>query len=384
MATTNEELLDAAIRRQLRLLRRERRVGRELIDLLEASESDLVERIRARVRVDPSFSAAAVRRLQRMELIVRQVRGEAWAEVGRRLEEEARSVARDEVARAVQDIEDALPVVVALEVPTQRQLDAIVRSRPFEGRVLRDWARHQEQVDIDRITAQVRIGAVQGEDAAAVARRVRGVFPTSRQEATALARTALLHTSNQARQQMALDNATILDQELFVATLDGRTSDICKLNDGTVHALGEGPIPPLHFRCRSTRTGLIAAEAVGRRPMKPVTERMLAREFSNGQHSSRGALPFGSKGAFDTFARARVRELVGTVPAKTTYFEFFGRQSAAFQLEELGPTRFQLFRKGNVPFSELISPQGRRLTLSELASRKPDAFRAAGLRPEDF
>jgi hypothetical protein len=75
---------------------------------------------------------------------------------------------------------------------------------------------------------------------------------------------------------------------------------------------------------------------------------------------------------------------VGRVPAATTYQDFLGRQSAAFQDEVLGKTKGVLFRKGGLKVDQFVDRNGTELTLDQLAATKPEAFRKAGLDPEKF
>ena len=52
----------------------------------------------------------------------------------------------------------------------------------------------------------------------------------------------------------------------YVATLDGRTSAICRALDGTIHEYGKGPVPPQHFNCRSATVPIIDYEGLGIEP----------------------------------------------------------------------------------------------------------------------
>ena len=79
-----------------------------------------------------------------------------------------------------------------------------------------------------------------------------------------------------------------------------------------------------------------------------------------------------------------MRELTGTTAVKTTYQTWLGRRSAAQQADILGPTRADLFRKGNLSLDRFVMADGTELTLSQLASRHTAAFRRAGLDPDDF
>ncbi len=55
-----------------------------------------------------------------------------------------------------------------------------------------------------------------------------------------------------------------IDQYVFVATLDGRTSDMCRSHDGQIYKMSERQegynYPPLHPFCRSTVRGYIGKD----------------------------------------------------------------------------------------------------------------------------
>jgi SPP1 gp7 family putative phage head morphogenesis protein len=67
-----------------------------------------------------------------------------------------------------------------------------------------------------------------------------------------LVRTSINQVANTASQQVYEANQDITKKYRYVATLDTRTSAICRANDGREFEYGKGPTPPLHFACRST------------------------------------------------------------------------------------------------------------------------------------
>ena len=291
----------------------------------------------------------------------------------------------------------SMPVQLETQLPATALLTSIVTQRPFEGRTLRQWARSIANTDLRRIEDQIRIGLTQGESSQAIARRVvgsarlrgrDGVTQLTRRNAEAITRTAITAITNQAKREFYKANPGIIDAEVYTAVLDNRTTPICRSLDGEIFPVGEGPIPPLHFNCRSTRVGVVDGEVIGRRPAKAVTERQLVREFTAQEGiqrvGNRASLPRGTKGAFDTFARRRIRELTGTVPAKVSYQVWLGRQSAAFQDDVLGKARGRLFRRGGLTLDRFVNRAGDEIPLSELARRDRDAFVKAGLDPEEF
>lgn len=197
-----------------------------------------------------------------------------------------------------------------------------------------------------------------------------------------------MHVSNAARSDFLQENADVMVGEKFVATLDSRTTPVCKANDGKVFPVGTGPRPPLHIACRSLRVGVLDAEILANRPYKGSTTQQLLREFSDERGlprvSTREDLPRGTKGDFDLWSRKRVRELTGRTPVSESYQTWLSRQPMWFVEDTMGKTKARLFRDGGLKLDKFVAADGTELTLGQLAVKQAEAFRAAGLDPEDF
>ena len=171
-------------------------------------------------------------------------------------------------------------------------------------------------------------------------------------------------------------------------TAGGLVVKNCRSLDGNTYPLGEGPMPPIHWNCRSLRVPRITPDAVGSRPAKAVTEAMLVREYARKNGLKRAKhqkdIPVGHRVDYERFARRRTRELTAIVPAKQTYGEWLARQSAEFQNDTLGISKARLFRKGGLTLDKFVNRRGDELTLAQLAQREAVAFRAAGLDPGDY
>lgn len=397
--TINEQFFDAQLRHQISTLRYAGTLRRKVIAILDDTEEDLRRAIRRGMRRSIGFDTPGkVVRLKAVLEEVRKIRKAAWDSVAATWTEDLAELARHEPQFLSSITKTVVPVVLAPRLPDVGRLKAIVTTTPFEGATLNQWARKIANDDIARIQGQINVGLVQGETAPEIARRVvgtvklkgqNGVVAIAKRDAEAITLTATNHIANQAAREFFKENADIIDRELYVATLDSRTTPVCRANDGKTYPLGEGPIPPLHFRCRSRRVALLDAEAIGKRPSKPVHERRLLREFAEQEGldrvpKKRADLPRGTKGKFDEYARRRTRELTGRVPAKVSYQEWLKRQPRHFQEDLLGPTRAKLFRRGDLDLDRFVDETGHQKTLAELARDEAAAFRAAGLDPEDF
>lgn len=399
MKTANEEFADALLRHQTYLLRFTGQLRNEVWRILDRTEQDISDKIRSRLAGNQGLrTRAEFRRLESLMESIARLREDAWAEATDLMKTQAVQLSQMEALAIDGILKITMPVVIETVMPTARRLKDIALVDPFEGNTLSEWAADMEADDLRRIHAAVQSGMVAGEDMATIARRVvgsgalqgtDGVTEMTRRAAAAISHTAVMAISNGSRNAFFAENADIVDMERFVATLDSRTTPVCRANDGERFPLGKGPRPPLHIRCRSLRiaffgNGLLA----GSRPAKPFVTRELVQEYSKindlGDIKSRDALPYGTKSGFDKWERKRIRQMIGPVPASTTYREWIARQSHAFQDDTLGVTKAKLFRDGGLSLDKFVNRNGDELTLGALARLERDAFIAAGLNPENF
>lgn len=208
----------------------------------------------------------------------------------------------------------------------------------------------------------VRNGLLQGETTDSIVKRLKGrlrtgqpgsinqiiaaggqaTIPADNQIRT-LVRTSINQVANAATQKVLEANQEVTKKYKYVATLDGRTSPICRALDGTVHEYGKGPLPPQHFNCRSATVPIIDYKGLGI-PEPPEDERS----------SASGLVPEGTtygKWLSDQTASER-RRILGE---RASYFDHLSRQ--------VGPE--DAIRK-------FVRQDGSELTLEQLKSRYPN------------
>lgn len=171
-----------------------------------------------------------------------------------------------------------------------------------------------------------------------------GVLATSRRNAEAITRTVIQHTANMGRMATWEENKDVIDGYTFLATLDGRTTTVCRALDGKEFAFGKGPVPPLHINCRST------------------TKAKLSGEFEN--------LSKGSTRASKN----------GQVDSKTSYYEWLKSQPVATQKQILGPSRAKLFAEAGPDKFSRMSINWKTLepmTLDQMEKAYPAIFTKA-------
>jgi SPP1 gp7 family putative phage head morphogenesis protein len=138
----------------------------------------------------------------------------------------------------------------------------------------------------ERFSQVVRQGLLTGEPTPAIAKRLIGNLEFGERarnvrqlvaaggQATAVAdnqivtlvRTSINQVANSASQQVYEANQDITKKYRYVATLDTRTSAICRALDGQEFRYGKGPTPPQHFNCRSTTIPVIDYDELGFTP----------------------------------------------------------------------------------------------------------------------
>ena len=76
-----------------------------------------------------------------------------------------------------------------------------------------------------------------------------GFTARARRQGAAMLHTAVQHVSQTAQAAVA---SIFYKAYEWVSVIDNATSDICRSRDGRIYLYGKGPLPPAHYRCRST------------------------------------------------------------------------------------------------------------------------------------
>ena len=333
MTTNNEEILDHLVRHLHWLERYKASEVRRIIAALNKADNDLVTRIADRLTKTGrglNLSKAETARLDALLKEIRDAKEILGAELYELSRLELTEFAEYESDFRARVIEGA--AAIKLNRPNMTQLRAVVVSRPFAGRLLREWYQSLTEGQGRQISAAVRTGIIEGQTTDQIMRAIRGtralkyrdgILEIGRRQTAALVRTAVAHVANAASEQVYMENDDVVEGVQWVSTLDSRTTTICASRDGKVFKIGQGPRPPAHFSCRSTTIPYLGPR---------------------------------------TGSRASTN---GPVPASTTYSEWLRRQTAETQNQILGPARARLFRDGQ-SLDSFVDPTGREYTLDEL------------------
>ena len=145
------------------------------------------------------------------------------------------------------------------------------------GQVIEKAFRGLAESQAEMFSQVVRQGLLTGEPTQDIARRLVGrlqfgqpamsvkqlqlaggqLTNAANHQVITLVRTSINQVANAASQQVYEANQDITKKYRYVATLDTRTSAICRALDGREFEYGKGPKPPQHFNCRSTTVPII-------------------------------------------------------------------------------------------------------------------------------
>lgn len=167
-----------------------------------------------------------------------------------------------------------------------------------------------------------------------------GILNTTTRNAQTIARTGTAIMASEAQQAFIHENSDIIKGIKVLATLDTRTSPICRHLDHQFMPIDKAKYPPYHFNCRSS------FEIV-----------------------------------YDGYTPPKQRASEHGVVENQSYYEWLKRQVPEYQDEVLGKTRGKLFRDGGMSVEKFKSLQLDKnftpLTLEQMRELEPKAFERA-------
>lgn len=394
MPTANEELLDRSVAHAVDLERFKSHAQQKIRAILNRARDDLKQQINVTDRED------LYRRLEALVNIEGKAHNESWKYLNSQLEE----LADIEGAFWINTLTTALPVAYNFIQPAGEHIYAAAMARPFQGRVLAEWAQTQEADAMRKVRDAIRLGFVEGESIPEITRRIvgtramgykDGVLEISRRNATAVVRSAVSHTAAMARERSFEANSDIVSKVYWNGTLDGRTTQVCRARDGKEYTTDGKPIghtlPWLggpgraHWQCRSVSVpgfdDETVADLIGERPQVTDTRTRRVREIDfRAQAKAEAGEEWSAlsesarRKRISEIRRKWTRDNVGTAPASTTYEQWLRRQDRSMVEDILGKQKAALFLDGKVSIDKFSDRRGGELTLAQLRQRIPGAF----------
>jgi len=191
------------------------------------------------------------------------------------LKSQAKDLAKYESEFEVKALSDV--VDHSFNLPSTSQLNSAVFKTPLtaiegpmKGKLLDGIIKDWSDRTVGRVNNVITAGYYQGKTTAAIIKDVigtganftGGTLAQVKRDTEGLVRTSLQHAANQARQETWNQNSDIVKGVRIFATLDSRTSTICRSLDGQVYPLDEGPRPPFHINCLPGDTNISTCSPV--------------------------------------------------------------------------------------------------------------------------
>lgn len=220
----------------------------------------------------------------------------------------------------------------------------------WQGATVKAWNNGLNADQKKRLERELKIGVSLGETTPMLAQRIAQTLQKNKRDATAIALTGAGAIVSEIRQAFFEANAGVIKCYKYQATLDTRTSELCRAYDGLIWDKDYEPIghdfpfrkPRVntHFNCRST--------------IIPVT-----KSWDE----------LGVEGMDEASGRTR-SSMNGYVPQDMTFNDWLKTQSPETIEKTLGKGRAELFMQGKITMRDLITQQGRALDLRDIYKKK--------------
>lgn len=251
-----------------------------------------------------------------------------------------KAIAQDEV-KHLRKYNKLAGFVLFSHVLPQSAVDSLINTTLLEGATVNAWNKGLNIDQKARLEREIRLGVSLGETNELLAARVARALGKSKRDAASIAVTAAGAIVSAVRQKFFEANADVIKAYKYQATLDTRTSALCRAYDGLMWDTNYEPIghsypfrqPRIntHFNCRSTIIPVIKG----------------ADELKNVPPATRSSMN-------------------GYVPQDINFNDWLKTQPKDVIEKTLGAGRAELFLQGKITMRDLITQQGRELNLTQL------------------
>lgn len=283
-------------------------------------------------------------------------------------------------AKATQNIvNSSLGVSLGATLPPTSTLQALAGKVLVEGDTIGNyWSAQSAQVR-GNFVRQMRMGIAGGEPLQQLIARVRGtkennfsdgIMNATKKKAEALVRSSVAAVNNQAILNTYEANADLFNGYQWLATLDTRTSDICKARSGLTWDMNFQPVghgiawspPPAHFNCRSTVIGVLKPWSdLADKPLPAVGAKTLKEELQKSLEA-RGLSPALISSAINKTQKS----MDGYVAGDINFEDWLKGKSESFQKQILGEPKWELWKNGKIGFVDLVDQKSNPRSVAEL------------------
>jgi SPP1 gp7 family putative phage head morphogenesis protein len=284
--------------------------------------------------------------LDKQKAEIEKVLDDIYSDIGSKIQEKSVEVALEtpEILRTIAS--QTLKIDLALPHLDKKLVNSWFNSFQVEGMYFNKWLSKIRENAAARIVKEAKESIILQEPFRETAKRIQTALNVTRNSASGLAQNAIFQMHNQAELEFFEENQDIIDRVRFTAELDIHTSALCISLDSRVYKLGEAPLPPLHWRCRSRLEPVFSEERLNKIAGKRIARLETGKRtihHKDGSTSTR-------------YEKMRVQD----VPNSMTYTDWMkslikseNPKDVAFAKETLGKTRFDLVAAGKLNLESL-------------------------------
>jgi len=214
---TNDLIQDAQVSHQIGLQRFSNSTVRKVLKLLRQMEPRISEELLREGLTDLSRE-----RQSRLLRVVRGIIDGAYEEATGQILIDVEALTNYEVEYQLNMLERVIPLRLEWVQPSPATLNAVVNSRPFQGRIMKDWLTKYQADARTAVRNTIRQSIVEGRGAPEVVRQLRGtrangyrdgILSTQRRHAETIVRTAMSHTANSAKSTLIKQNKSLISPD---------------------------------------------------------------------------------------------------------------------------------------------------------------------------
>ena len=370
--------------------------GEEISNALDATEKRFLERLQKELK-NFDFVPNQKKTLEQLKKInekLVKIRAQAFADAQKSIEDESKKLSENEVKWAKR-VSKEMTGEGKLKEPSETLLSRVVENSLSSGRTLQQWFLKISFDDAARVETVVQQGFSSGLSIDEIVRQIigtkandyrDGIFNTTRNEANNIARTICNGIANSAKMAFYQANDDVITGVEILSTLDGRTCPVCASLDRKRYKMDETPPSlPLHHQCRCVLLPVTPASdfADEQRPMANADFMAEAKRNYSAKYPDKNFddLATSTKKKYYYQAMREYEARTGE-PAyqqsdgAVSFRDYFNEHMTEQQRKDwLGPERYKLWEKGNIPLDKFIPPYPqKRMTVEELKKLDKASF----------
>ena len=272
-----DQLQDEAISTELDLIRMEAATQAKVAKLLKKLENEITSELAAADIPGVKMTAYKQARLSALLTEVKSLSSKTYKQVEATVNSDLMSAAKELGQRAADSLNGVIGTSFAKASLPPSLLEKLVSNTVVEGAPSAEWWGRQSPNLVTGFSDQMRLGIAKGETVDQLIQRVRGaparngqmakagLMTVKKHQAAAIVRTSMQTITNETRLEVWKQNNDLVKGVRWVATLDNRTTPICRNLDGKGwvydkdgNLVPEGhdtqfPGPTAHWGCRSVQ-----------------------------------------------------------------------------------------------------------------------------------